>query len=235
MQDFLINNDEFFTKFFELAAAVSGSIYLNKTKHKTIRIFVYYLWLTVVVETLGVYTQILQNNYDYEWYIALKNSVFCPNTWLYNIYSFLAIGLIGIFYSGLLSSKKFKIIIRGSIVAYSLFTIVFFLQTNAFFVMSLPYNMLLGTMIICVFVVLYFLELIRSEVLLKFYKLPSFYISVALLFWYLCVAPLFIFGSYYRAVNTDFIQFRVLLLLIINILTYSCFSFGFIYSLYKNK
>lgn len=235
MKEFLLENWTFITKLFELCAAVSGSIYLYRTKQNSLRIFVYFLWLTVFVETLGGYSRILQNNYDYDWYNALKNSVFCTNNWLYNIYAYLTIGLIGIFYSGLLSSKRYKIIIRILILSYSVFAIIFFTQTDAFFTMSLPYDMVLGTFIICVFVILYFVELMKSAILLEFYKLPSFYISVALLFWNLCITPLFIFNDYFRAINTEFIEFRILLLLTINMLTYSCFSFGFIYSLYKSR
>jgi len=235
LNDFLFENRSFITKLFEIVTAISGSWYLHKTKNEKIRIFVYYLWLTVVVEVLGFYRQILQYDYDYAWFIAIKNSVFHQNTWLYNIYSFLAIGLLGVFYSDLFISKSFKLLIRGIVLVYSVFTIFYYTFTDAFFTMGLPYDDILASVIITIYIICYFIELMRSEYILQYYKLPSFYISIALLLWYLCVTPLFIFNSYFRAVNIEFVAFRSLFLLYINIFTYSCISFGFWYSLKKSK
>ena len=235
MNDFLIENTSFITKLFEIVAAISGSIYLRQTKNEKIRIFVYYLWLTVIVETIGGYKSLLQNNYDYEWFINIKNSVFCQNSWLYNIYTFLAVGLIGIFYSNLMSTQIYKVLIRGTFILYSLFSLIFFSFTDAFFVMSLPYDLILATVIICFYVVLYFLELMKSDFILKFYTLASFYISVGLMLWHICVTPLFIFDNYFIPINTNFYEFRTLLLAYINIFTYSCFAFGFWYSLKMSK
>ncbi len=236
MKQFLLNNLDFLTYYaLEIIAAISGTIYLRKTKNEKLRLFVNYLWLIVAVELIGRYSYILQNNYDYEWYINLKNSVFCRNRWLYNLYGFLSIGLLGIFYSNLLTNKNFKILIRSIVIAYSAFSVFFYTFTDAFFYRTIPYDDVLGSIIICLFVVLYFIELIRSDYILVYNKLPSFYISVALLLWYLCATPLFIFDSYFYAINTKFVEFRSSFLLIINIFTYSCYTFGFWYSLKKSK
>lgn len=235
MNDFLFEHKSLITKLFELAAAISGSWYLIKTKNEKIRIFVYYLWLTVIVETLGGYTKVLQNNYDYNWFVAVKNSIFCRNTWLYNIYSFLSIGLLGVFYSDLLLSKSLKIIVRFVFLFYCVFAFVYYIFTDAFFAMGLPYDDIVATLIVTIYVVCYFIELMRSEFILQYYKMPSFYISIALLLWHLCVTPLFIFNSYFRAVNVEFVSFRTLFLLYINILTYICLIFGFWYSFYKGR
>ncbi len=233
MQEFLLKYNPFITNLVELFSACCGSWYLHKTGNQKLKTFVYYLWLTVLVENLGTYTYLLQNNYDFEWFRVIKNSVFCNNTWLYNIYFFLSVGLLGIFYSGLLDAKKNKLFIRVLFLIYCFFSLFYFVFTDAFFVMGLPYDSIIVATIITLYFIVYFLELINSEVILKFYKLPSFYISIGLLMWHLCVTPLFIFNGYYKAINVDFIQFRTLLLLFINIFTYSCFSFGFLYSLYK--
>ncbi|WP_460219113.1 hypothetical protein [Psychroserpens sp. MEBiC05023] len=235
MNEFLYEHRSLIGKLFEATAAISGSWYLKKTKNVQLKVFVYYLWLTVLVETLGVYKSFLQNNYDYNWFIAWKNSVFCQNHWLYNIYSFLAIGLLGIFYSDLISNKSFKLIIRGIVFIYSVFSIWYYTFTDAFFVMGLPYDFILASIIVFIYVMLYFIELMNSEFILQYYKLPSFYISVALLLWHLCATPLFIYNSYFRIFNTEFVSFRTLLLLYINIFTYSCIAFGFWYSLKKRR
>ncbi len=235
MNDFLIEHKSLISKLFGLLTAISGSWYLHQTKNEKIRIFIHYLWLTVVVETLGGYTKVLQNNYDYSWFVALKNSIFCRNSWLYNIYNFLSIGLLGIYYSDLLISKSFKIIVRSVFLIYCVFTLGYYMFSDAFFTMGLPFEDILATVIITIYVICYFIELIRSEYILQYYKMPSFYISVALLLWHLSVTPLFIFNSYFRAVNTEFVTFRTLFLFYINIFTYICLTFGFLYSLHKSK
>ncbi len=235
MNAFLYEHRSVITKFFEVLCAVSGTWYLRKTKNEKLKIFVYYLWLTVIVETLGVYKTFLQDNYDYSWFIAWKNSVFCQNTWLYNIYSFLGVGLLGIFYSDLLHSKTYKLIIRSIVIIYAVFSMIYYTYTDAFFVMGLPFDNILASVIVSIYVILYFVELMNSDFILQYYKLPSFYISVALLLWNLCTTPLFIYNSYFTPFNTEFVNFRLLLLLYINIFTYSCISFGFWYSLKKSK
>jgi hypothetical protein len=235
LNEFLYENRAFITKFFEITAAIFGSVYLHKTNNQKLKIFVVFLWITVVVEVLGYYKTILQNNYDYSWFIAWKNSVFCQNIWLYNIYGFFRIGLLGIFYSDLLLKTSFKLFIRSIILIYIVFSLFYYIFTDAFFVMGLPYDYILASIIISIYVILYFVELMNSDFILQYYKLPSFYISVALLFWHLCATPLFIYSSYFLPFNTEFVNFRTLLLLYINILTYSCIIFGFWYSLKKSK
>jgi hypothetical protein len=233
--DFFLKYDNVIIDFFEIVAAIFGSYYVSKNPNSVVKIFVYYLWLTVFVEITGAYGYLLLNNSDSEWFINIKNSVFCSNTWLYNIYNFLAIGIIGLFYSNLMTSRAFKNTIRVIFIAYAVFAFVFFTVTDAFFVKSLPYSFIFGTVSICIYVILYFIELMSSDELLNYYKLPSFYISVTLLIWYLCVTPLFIFDSYFYAMNTKFVEFRGQFLLIINIFTYLCFAFGFWYSLKRSK
>ena len=235
MKEFLYDNNTIITNAVEFIAALSGTLYLRKNKNSVLKIFVIYLWLTFFTELVGHYTYIMQNNYSYDWFVKIKNSYFCYNRWLYNVYSFLAIGLIGLFYSNLMSSRLFQLIIRSIFIAYSLFAFIFFTFTDGFFLRSLPYNSIFGAVVVCTYVILYFIELMRSDEILTYYKLPSFYVSIALLLWYLCATPLFIFDSYFLAVNTDFVSFRYLLLLFINIFTYLCYTFGFWYSLKKSR
>lgn len=235
MRDFFLNNYSVITKSVELIAAIAGSYYLKRNKNSVLKIFVYFLWLTFFVELIGEYARFMRDNYDYEWFIAIKNSVFCTNTWLFNIYSFFTIGLLGVFYSGLLRKQSFKLLIRAIVIFYSVFSICYFTFTDAFFEFGLPYDDILASIIVSIYVICYFIELINSEYILYYYKLPSFYISVALLLWYLCVTPLFIFNGYFLEVNTDFVIFRYLLLLFINVCAYLFISFGFWYSLKKTK
>lgn len=235
LEVFLLDYNIFITYFVELTAALSGSYYFRKVNDHRLRIFVHYLWLTLIVEVLGSYTYLMQHEYEYEWFIAIKNSVFRKNIWLYNIYAYLAIGFISIFYYNFMTNIKTRIAILSTWGIYSVFSILYYTLTEAFFTMTLPYHFFIGAVIICLYVLLYFLQLINSDKILHYYKLPSFYISIILLLWYLCVIPLFIFDGFFKSLNSDFGRFRTLLLLIINICTYLGFTFAFLYPLYRSE
>ena len=219
----------------ELVAALSGSYYWLKTKDESVKLFVWYLWITVFVETIGMYGYILQNNYDNELFIRIKNSVFCSNKWLYNIYSFVSILLFGKFYSQVINDHLSKKIIKYSIYSYVLFVIFYFGLSGDFFIASLPQDVFIETLLVFIFVMLYYKELLKSDDILFFYKLPIFYLSSGLLLWYLVVTPLFIFDGYLTLVNLDFYDFRDKYLLISIILLYSCYTFGFLYTLQFKK
>ena len=223
------------TNLFELIAALSASYYWYNTKDTKIKPIVWLLWLTVAVETFGLYGYILENNYDNKVFIWIKNSNFCQNRWLFNIYSFLAVIFLGLFYKRNLNDQISKRVVIIIITVSSLFTITYFSVTNGFFVKSIPYDSAFQTLVVFIFVMLYFRELIKSDKILEFYKSHVFYISSGLLLWYLGITPLFIFDAYFYDVNSNFVEFRSLYLLIANILLYSCYTFAFIYSLYHKE
>lgn len=219
----------------ELLAALAGSYYLYKTKDCKLKIFVWYLWIIVGVETFGMYGYILQNNYDNELFIWIKNSVFCSNKWLYNLFSFFTIIMLGKFYLNITEDEISKRIIKISILAYVLFTICYYILSGDFFRRSLPYDTLLETLLIFVFVMIYYRKLLKSDQILIFYKLPVFYLSSGLLLWYLSVTPLFIFDAYLTTMNDDFIKFRNFYLFVANSFLYLCYTFGFLYTIQFKK
>ncbi len=219
----------------ELVAALAGTYYYLKTTDTQMKIFIWYLWFVIFIETVGMYGYLLQNNYDINWFIWIKNSVFCSNTWLYNILSVVSVLVFGKFYYNILNQKSSRIIIKISTIIYTVFTILYFMLSGTFFYMSLPYNMFLETFIVFTFVILYYKELLQSDNVLIFYKLPVFYISTGILLFYLCAAPLFTFDGYFYEINNSFIAFRNVFMFAINIFLYSCFTFAFLYTIQFKK
>ena len=199
------------------------------------KIFIWYLWFVVFIETIGMYSYLLRNNYDYNWFIWLKNSYICSNTWLYNIYSFASIIIFSKFYLKIIHRKSSKTIIKFAVVIYASFTVLYFIFTDTFFEKSLPYYYFLETFIVFIFTMLFYKQLLSSDKILFFYKIPVFYISSGLFLFYLCTAPLFTFDSYFYEVNKSFIQFRHVYMFIINIFLYSCFTFAFLYTIRFKK
>jgi signal transduction histidine kinase len=194
--------------YFELAAALAGSYYWLKTKDPKTRPFIWYLWFTITIETVALYSYIMLNNYDNAVFIWLKNSGFCRNTWLYNIYGFVGLILIGLFYIQQIEHAGSKRIIRGIVITCSAFAVFYFILSGRFFETYLPYDDAVRTFAIFTFVLLYLRQLLNSDRLLEFYKSHVFYISIGLMLWNICITPLFIFDGYHRAINTEFVVFQ---------------------------
>lgn len=230
-----MSSTDFIFHIVELIAALSGSYFYLKTSNKLIQPFVWYLWVVVFVETFGMYGFFLLNNYDNEIFISIKNSVWCTNTWLYNIYEIISVILFGIYFRNILDRKLDKTIVEVSVIVYSIFTFAYFIITDRFFIKSIPYNFLLQTFLVFTYVMLYYRQLLKSDDILIFYKSVFFYINSGLMLWFLVISPLFIFDTYLYAVNENFVEFRKTYLFIANLLLYSCYTFGFLYSLQFKK
>lgn len=230
-----MSSTDFIFHIVELFAALAGSYFYLKTSNKLIKPFVWYLWVVVFVETFGMYGFFLLNNYDNEIFISIKNSVWCTNTWLYNIYEIISVILFGIYFRNILDRKLDKTIVEVSVIVYSIFTFAYFIITDGFFIKSIPYNFLLQTFLVFTYVMLYYRQLLKSDDILIFYKSVFFYINSGLMLWFLVISPLFIFDTYLYAVNENFVEFRKTYLFIANLLLYSCYTFGFLYSLQFKK
>ena len=239
MKDFLLENGARIIYLLEFVAAVSGTLYLRKTANLTYKPFVLYLWFTFFMEICSHFSRLFRHNYDAEWYLYLKNSVFCYNVWFFNIREYVAVVIIGVFYLKLTSKVAHRVLIRTLIMIYTVCTVSYFITNpDAFFMWDVPYNYLFSIVAVFLFALLYFTELLQSDSLLEFYKVPVFYITIGLMFWYSCAIPFLVYYSQLNiGINIDFSIFKRLLLFTINVLTYSCFMFGFLYNsiIYKAK
>lgn len=235
MNEFLENYYTPITHLVEIIAAITGSMYVYKSRDKVSRLFVYYLWITVIVENLALYARFMRNNYDNELFILIKNSSFCTNHWLYNIRSLIIIVILGEYFRRLITKTNYKKSIKYLVIIYLSFSIFYYAFSDAFFYNGIPYDFMLRTFIIVFFVCLYYLELLKSDKILNFHKSKHFYICTTLLLWSLVVTPLFIFSDYYRLSNPNFIYFRQFILLCSNIIMYLCFTIVFLISFFRTK
>ncbi len=235
MNEFLENYYTLITYVVEILAAISCSVYVYKSQDKASRLFAYFLWLTVFVENLSLYARFMQNNYDNELFILIKNSPFCSNHWLYNIRSLVVIIILGAYFRRLITKISFQKSIKLLVIIYLVFSLVYFAFSDAFFYNGIPYNFMLRSLVIVFFGCLYYLELLKSDRILEFHKSKHFYICSTMLLWSLVVTPLFVFSDYYRLANPNFIYIRQLILLCSNIVMYLCFTIVFLVSFFKIK
>ena len=235
MKEFLVNYYTIIIHSVEIFAAIAGSLYVYKSRDNITRFFVYYLWLTVIVENLALYAGFMHNNYNNDLFILIKNSPFCSNYWLYNVRAIILIILLGNYYSELISNIKFKNYIKILVIGFSVFSIFYLIYSDSFFYNNIPYGFMLRNLIISSFVCLYYFSVIKSDQVLTFYKSKHFYIGTALLIWSLAITPLFIFQGYYSFENPNFLYLRQFILLCANIIIYLCFTSVFLLSYFKMK
>ncbi|WP_339756374.1 hypothetical protein [uncultured Winogradskyella sp.] len=225
---------DFLFHLLELGAALSASFYWLKTKENAIRPFVWYLWFIVFIETLAMYPflyEILDNSIINN----IKNSQFYRNTWLYNTYDPIVVFLIGKFMISNTNTLFSHRIIKSLVLGFIIFWLVYFLFVANYFEAVLPYDFVISTFVIFIMVMLYLRELLKSNELMNFYKSPVFYVIIALMLWYICLTPLFIFNAFHLKVNEEFLSFRKIFLNTSNIILYSWYIFAFLYPLRFQK
>ncbi|WP_431157577.1 hypothetical protein [Winogradskyella poriferorum] len=226
---------QIFTHILELLAALAASYYWVRTKDRTVRYFVYYLWFIVLVETLGMYPY-LYDLTDNAFIQKIANSKMRHNYWLYSFYNPTTVFLIGRFLIDNMRNKTIHIIIRSLSLGYIIFAISYFLYTGTFFEQSLPYDIVVSTFIIFLMVLLYLRELMDSEKILSFYKSPILMVLIVLTLWYICITPLFIYEKHFVTNNPSFIAFHYFFIGTANIILYSWYIFAFLFSLrYKMR
>lgn len=220
----------FIGHFAELLAALGGSYYLFKIPQvkPIIRIFVYFLWLILLVENLGLYA--LFNYFDYGYFKFMEGTAFENNYWLYN--SFHVLSYMVYFYFFIYQLKINKIRKYLTLMAWFFFasSISFLIFSGVFFVNFSFYTIITGTIILILCIAAYYYQMLTSDSILHFQKNPTFYISVGALIWHVVVTPLLIYGKYYSTTSPEFIKMYGLILTSANIFLYGIFFLGFIIS-----
>lgn len=191
----------------ELLAAVLATIYFWKYRESNEKWFLYFLWYTFLIDITG---------------LALKlNAV--ENTWLYSIYTYTSFLFFYFWYAMVLSSKKLK---KGVLLLATLYigvVITTYLVEN---LANKGYAFFAGSIILLVLNLLHFNQLLRSnEVVIIKYKL-SFWVSTALLLFYMGILPLMLLAKYIEVKGGYF----NIILLILNFILYGCFITGFIWT-----
>lgn len=219
----------------EIGAAVAGTIYLVKKKSRPpyIKLFVGYLWLVVLVETIGFYP-----SYNYFTKFSLmpfvEGTVFERNSWLYNSYNIIKFAIFFIFFIGQLYSKRKILFFKWLLVFFVLSAVLNLLLTDVFFNRGSAYTYITGSAILMALIFVYYFELLKSDKILVFYKSLVFYISVGLLLWHVAITPLYIYNKYFTSASPEFVRLHSTILDASNIFLYSVYIAAFIFC-YSNK
>jgi hypothetical protein len=143
------------------------------------------------------------------------------NQSIYNIYTFFEFNLVTVIYFNLNKEKLSRWVIKNLIIS---FNIIYF--ASFYFLILKDYTVTLGAVIVSFFMILYLRELLNSSRIIDYKRDLSFWITVGMLFYYLCTIP-FLALVYFIGLK------GVLLFYIINIITiitHLCFIFGLLWS-----
>jgi hypothetical protein len=192
-----------------------------------------YLWLVIFVEIVGLYPAI---NYftDFRVFPFVKDTIIVRNFWWYNSYAIIKILVLCYYFILQLTSRRTRKILVGLIIVYTLGGILN-IFTKEFFEANSPYLSIGGTFILTIIILLYYLEILKSNRILHFYRIPAFYFSMGLLIWHLIVTPLLIYSYYFTLKSPEFVALHSNILRLANVLLYSLFILGWVVSMKYKK
>ena len=228
MEDFLFEYRTEITRVVELTATLTGIILFKKYKHTHARYFIFFLIYLSLGDFISTYTHYVKNNGLFNF---LEGTVLEKNYWLSTLFWKIgAILFFAYYYNKILSTKKFKIIIKVIGYIFFGFSIIYILLNwDDYFIRFFPPINIFGACVIFFCTVFYFIEVLRSNKLLIFYKSLNFYISFAIFIWWLIITPIVFFDIYLLNRDIEYIRLRYLIYLIANIIMYSTFTFALIF------
>ncbi len=215
-------------------AALTGVFLLKKYKNNVGKYFVYFLICLILCEILGGYTRLVFSDKLLNF---LVGTIIEKNYWWSTLYWKVgAIMFFAFYYRKTIRTKFFREILKYVSYSFLAFSMIYILcHWKEFFVSFFPIISVLGSVIIFLCSVFYFIEVLQSDHILTFYKSLNFYISAAIFVWWLIITPI-VFYDNYTTYEVDvyerdwnYIRLRALIYLSANIFMYSTFTFALIF------
>lgn len=216
-----------------MLAFLSGIYYYKKIGGRQALWLVYFLGATFCVEVISYYTEYVET---VEFLKPLNETNYRDNYWLFNIFMIISAAFYTYYFRSTLRSKKLKLLLWGLLWVYVLGSIIYLLSTDILFVYYSPFTVIIGALLIMLSIAFFYLELLSSNLILEVNKTLPFYISVAVLIFYLCTTPLFIYSTYFSETsNPEFVDLSVQIMIITNTIMYSLYTIGFLVCSRKKK
>ena len=225
MEEFFKENYSVLSVVCTFIAAVSGLISYKKYKETAATFFIKILVFLFIVELVGFYSSC------YKYFSFLEpvyNSVFRQNYWWYTLsFDVMAIVLFSMLFQKVIINKVYINILKYGTYCFVLFSLVYLIYNrDVFFFQFFPVIQILGAFIILSCSVFYFIELLLSENILRFYKSVYFYIAIAIFIWWIVVTPLTFYDVYMVNSDWNYIILKWQIYLSLNFFMYVLFSVG---------
>lgn len=181
----------------QIITALLALIFYNKYRSKFMFWLCVLLFVIVGVESLGL--------------IFLKNKI--SSKQLYNIYTFFEFNIISLMYFYVVDEERSKKFFK--ILTYIFNAVYFF----SFFYVDLQYyTVTLSSVLISVFLIIYFGELLNSNKILNYKKQLSFWVAVGFFIFYLGSIPFSIAVRFMPTRDLFFIQITLIFVMNFNII-----------------
>ncbi|MCW3116295.1 MAG: hypothetical protein JWM28_377 [Chitinophagaceae bacterium] len=194
-----------------LAAIITGGITFKKSNPPYIKILPFFLLLIFVVEMYGQFISKAGHN----------------NTWLYNLLSVVEFTYFLYFFLSTATRPSARKILRILLVGFPLLCLVniFFFQGQHVFH---TYTYGLGAILMVLLGVAYFYQLFKASFNVNLPRLPAFWISTAVIFFFTCSVSILGTINYVSVLSEQVIKTSQNLLLTVNSLYYILFIISFI-------
>ncbi len=212
----------------ELLAALAGSFYLSNTNASKIsKQLVAFLWITFFVEVIAAYAPIAYFS-EFKYFSFVKDTPFEDHKWLYNIYTLYSYIFLTYYFYQNLRNLKWRLILKVIIVTFAFAAVINLIFSGIFFEADAQFTLLAGTLILVMSIIMFYFELLQSDLLLQLKRILPMYISVGVMVFSLCVTPVDIFSKYFSAENVSFVALRNNVYLYTNVFMYTIFIIGFL-------
>lgn len=193
----------------------------NRKVSKTIKLYIYLLIVTLLVEVLALYTAVAYFS-DYKYFTIVEGTPFAANFWLYNIFEVCTISFLLYYFGRLLTNRRNAFILLGLGIAFILSSIIVFIVTQGtFFGQVSSYVTISGAFLLLISIGFYLIELLQGKLSLKGQDKFPVFIVVGVGISYMASLPFLIYSSYYfNDSDREFVDLYVRALQIINIIVY---------------
>jgi hypothetical protein len=236
--DFFLNNYILFVHFVEVLAAVVAIFCYDKYKQTPVKYFIYFLVYVAIMELIGAYPTFVEKYESLsEAKEFLKGTKFEENNWFYTIFWTIASAVFYSFYFGQFIESNYSIkVIKYITSIFIISSLVYILLNwNSFFVSSFYFVDIFSASVILLSVVLYFIEVLKSQKVLIFYKSINFYIAAVLLIFFLIKTPLLFYDVYFSRSDMDYLRLNATISILCIAFMYVTFSFALIWCKPQNN
>lgn len=234
LEDFFRQNYLFLTRLLFFSTAIIGVLNYKKYKGTIVTKFIYFLVFIVFIELIANYPRYL---IYFNKYYLLDGFLIKRNYWWYTITWTIGSALFfSYYYQKLIKTKVLKYILRSLFwLMVSIILITLIVDYKQLF-SSFPIVFEISCFLVIVLsVICYFIEILQSDNILNFYKSINFYVSSAILFWWLIITPLIFYEVYYSTSDWDYMILKWQIKLFANFVMYLTFSVALIWCKPQNS
>jgi hypothetical protein len=218
--------------------AIIGLLLYKKYKNSLVKYFIWFCVYVGFVEIIGAYPKFI-NKFESLNYLneLLKDSLFVNSNWWYLIFWNFAGALFYAFYFyNLINNGRLKIIIKYLSFLFVCIFIIYFIKN----IKILPFNSnsfltISSAILIVATVLMYFVDVLKSDKLLSVFRTMSFYIGAIILLWHLITNPLRFYDMYFNRSDLDFAIMNAIIFLGCNTIMYVTFSIALIWCKPQNN